>query len=300
MISKQRLLLFTGTGALMCALLFGIFVATFASTRDRLIVTMFDVGQGDAILIRTPYQQNIVIDGGPDGRISEKLSGRLPFFDRTLDLVVLTHPHADHVTGLVDLLDRYRVRKIVIGPASHTTAEYRTFLETVFSHRIPLETVGGGDVFRFGSDCALAILAPGDMPIATSRTTGEREQEREQDLNDSSIVATLTFNTNEFLLMGDAGRRIEQELLARGAIDDIDVLKVGHHGSKGASTDEFLAVARPEIAIISSGRGNSYGHPHRAALERLKAARAAIWRTDEQGDVELVSDGRIISIHSQK
>lgn len=296
MISKQRLLLCIGTGALMCALLFGIFVATFASTRDRLLVTMFDVGQGDAILIRTPYQQNIVIDGGPDGRISEKISGRLPFFDRTLDLVVLTHPHADHVAGLIDLIDRYRVRKIVIGGAHHTTVEYRTFLETVFSHRIPLETVRDGDVFRFGSDCALEILAPGDMSGATSRTTGEREQ----DLNDSSIVATLNFNTNEFLLMGDAGRRIEQELLEKRAIDDIDVLKVGHHGSKGASTDEFLAVARPEIAIISSGRGNSYGHPHRAALDRLETARAAIWRTDEWGDVDLVSDGRIISIHSQK
>lgn len=281
----------------MCALLFGIFVATFASTRDRLVVTMFDVGQGDAILIRTPYQQNIVIDGGPDGRISEKLSGRLPFFDRTLDLVVLTHPHADHVTGLVDLLDRYRVRKIVIGGAHHTTVEYRTFLETVFSHRIPLETARSGDVFRFGVDCVLAVLASGGTPLAPSRV-GRRDQEK--DLNDSSIVATLTFNTNEFLLMGDAGQRIEQELLGKGAIDDIDVLKVGHHGSKGASTDEFLAAARPEIAIISSGRGNSYGHPHRAALDRLEAARAAIWRTDERGDVELVSDGETISIHSQK
>ena len=209
----------------------------------------------------------------------ENSAHHYPFYDRTIDLMILTHPHADHVVGLIELLDRYEVREILINGLEHDTSEYRAFIEAVFEHRIPLAVAREGEAFQFGDDCILAIHAvrQNNVHRHSKRTPSD------EDLNDSSIVATLTYNSHVFLLMGDAGEPVERDLLAAGYQTDVDVLKVGHHGSKGASSLPFLKTVRPEVAIISSGAHNSYGHPHRQALQRLKKSGAEVYRTDERG-----------------
>ncbi|MEK7618914.1 MAG: ComEC/Rec2 family competence protein [Patescibacteria group bacterium] len=293
---SRKILIAISSGALASALLFAVLFTASAATERGLVVTFFDVGQGDGALIRTPQHQNIVIDGGPDGGIMGKLGASLPFYDRTIDLMILTHPHADHVVGLIELLDRYEVREILINGLEHDTSEYRAFIEAVFEHRIPLAVAREGEAFQFGDDCILAIHAvrQNNVHRHSKRTPSD------EDLNDSSIVATLTYNSHVFLLMGDAGEPVERDLLAAGYQTDVDVLKVGHHGSKGASSLPFLKTVRPEVAIISSGAHNSYGHPHRQALQRLKKSGAEVYRTDERGDIRITSIGSELSVHTSR
>ncbi len=256
-------------------------------------VIFFDVGQGDAILIKTSEGHRILIDGGPDPSILEKLSAEMPFWEREIDLIVLTHPHADHMNGLIDVLERYEVRSVLWTGVSAEGPSLERWEEAISGTDILIARAGQrikGDTFR------LDILHP--FVSIEGETVG--------DLNTTSIVARLISVDGSHLFTGDAYASNERELIEAesrctedGSISAIcrvmvlnsDLLKVGHHGSKTSTSREFLEAVSPSVAVISSGGNNRYGHPHPETLEALTDYGIRILRTDTDGDVKVVPGG---------
>lgn len=260
-------------------LLAGWLRAGHAFSEPRLIVWFFDVGQGDAIFIESPTGHQVLIDGGPNNAVLEKLSAVMPFWDRTIDDVILTHPHADHIDGLVDVVDRYTVSRMY-----QTEISFYTPLRPEFEKRLSydeqrIDVVGPIEI-DLGGGAVLQIIYPN-----TSFVGGKVD-----DPNETSVVALLTYGDTSVLLTGDATEDNEPDLMQ--ALDQtIDVLKVGHHGSAYSSTMPFLQAVRPRYAVISCGVNNDYGHPAPSTIERLRAIGSTIFRTDLQGDIRLVSNG---------
>ncbi|MBI2645174.1 MBL fold metallo-hydrolase [Candidatus Uhrbacteria bacterium] len=268
--------------------LVGAYAGISAQNARQLTVSYFDVGQGDAELIRTPSSQNILIDGGPDRSVEQKLGSTLPFYDRTIDLMILTHPHADHLNGLIGVLQTYPVKKIFLSEMKNTTVGFREFLRIAKEKNIPIEYVTEGKRVTFGASTALDVLAPYD------------DEQSKTDINNASVVVKVTYHKTAFMFTGDA-ETTEEEHIARNR-DDLasDVLKTGHHGSKTSTSEEFLAEVHPDIAIISVGKGNMYGHPDKEIIHRLEQNRITVYRTDEAGDITVKSDGAHVSVISQK
>lgn len=274
------------------AMLFLLIGYTVYSQQDRqnLEVDFLDVGQGDAILIKTPFEQNVLIDGGPDNKVLAELGSHLAFFDKELDLVILTHPHSDHVDGLVEVLRRYKVDKVMMTGVVNTAPDYMAFLDEIKKQNIPVEIAKAPDDIVLGEGLDLKILYP------LSDLSGKEVE----DLNNSSIVAKLTYKNNTFLLTGDAGEIVELELIQNNIDLKSELLKVGHHGSKYASSLDFLKKVNPQYAIIQVGKDNDFGHPHLRALDNLQKIGAEIWRTDLQGTIIAISDGNFIKIKAGK
>ena len=253
--------------------------AGHAFGRGRLIVWFFDVGQGDAIFIETPSGHQMLIDGGPGDVVISKLGSVMPFWDRAIDDVLLTHPHADHLDGLVDVVDRYRVSRVYISGVDFYTPLGPEFYarvsdgETVIDVTRPQEIdLGGGVILR--------------LLYTTSSLVGRQID----DANASSLVGLLTYGETSVLLTGDITAEREAEIAVQ--LDaPVDVLKVAHHGSAYSSTMDFLNIAKPQVAVISVGADNDYGHPAASTLDRLRAIGAAVLRTDIDGDIRLISDG---------
>lgn len=246
----------------------------------RTHLAVLDVGQGDAILIRTASGDDVLIDGGPDDRVVEKIAAYLPAGDSDLELVVLTHPHADHLVGLLSIFQKFDVRRVLQSGAAHDTAGYDAFVDAVAAEGAQVETAREGLDVVFG-DTIFAVLASGV-------DTG--------DLNDTSVVTRLTYASSTVLLMGDATERIEKTLLAASTTLRSDVLKVGHHGSKYSTSREFLRAVAPRYALVSVGRGNRYGHPSERTLKRLRDAGVEIFRTDEQSDILVDLGGEAVVV----
>ena len=255
------------------------------SPPEELEVDFLDVGQGDAILIKSPFGQNILIDGGPDSKVIEGLGKNLPFWDKRIDLMVLTHPHDDHVTGLIEVIKRYSVKKILYTGVIHSAPNYLAWLAVIRERKIPLVIIDRPQKIVLGDDCYMEIIYPRKNFLA----------QETDNLNNSSIVARLVYGQTKFLLMGDAEIEVEKELLADGADLSAQVLKVGHHGSDTSSGEEFLKAVSPQIAAIQVGKDNDFGHPSLRILKRLERAGAEILRTDKNGTIKLVSDGREIN-----
>jgi competence protein ComEC len=202
--------------------------------------------------------------------VQTQLGKFMPFWERDLDLVILTHPHADHVTGLVEILKRYHVKKIIMTGVSHTAPAYLEFLKIIKEQKIPTGIAVAGETEEIGN-IKIEILYP------LENLAGKEDD----DLNDTSIVAQIDFLNKKFLMMGDAEFSAENEIMKKfGAELKSDVLKVGHHGSKYATSDEFLKMVKPQIVVICVGE-NSFGHPSPRTLNRLERARIEIKRTDE-------------------
>lgn len=250
-------------------------------SKKQLEVDFLDVGQGDAILIKSPYGQNILIDGGPDKSIINKISKNLPFWDRNIDLMILTHPHDDHVTGLIEVLKRYQVKKIIYTGASHTAPNYIAWLNEIRKRKIPLTIINHPQNIKLGDNCEFKIIYP------LKSFAGESVE----NLNNTSLVAKLIFGQTGFLLVGDAEKEAEEEIIKSGVELTANVLKVGHHGSDTASSDNFLNNVRPQIAVIEVGKDNKFGLPSDRAIKRLERIGAKIYRTDYDGDINLISNG---------
>ena len=245
----------------------------------RLHVYFLDVGEGDAILICAPDGRQILVDGGPSPvALLGELGERLPFWDRSLDLVVLTHPDADHLTGLVPLLHRYRVDQVLEPPGTAAAPEAAAWEQALHEKGVPRGEAARGMRLLVGG-LTLAVLNPPDDVAGGAATPN----------NDSSIVLRLEYGDTSLLLTGDAAAGAEAEMLAGGVALDADVLKVGHHGSDGSTSALFLAAVSPSVAIIQVGAGNRYGLPAPALLDRLAGIRA--YRTDQNGRIEVISDG---------
>lgn len=264
----------------------GIIVVTFISyafylrsnnfVGDQTTITFFDIGQGDAIHIRTDNNIDILIDGGPDDQVIRRLGETMPFWDRKIELMVLSHPDADHISGLVPVFDYYTVDKIIIADVPVDSAVQHALQTELLDHNIEIIYAWSGDMIQLNDHESLNILHPfTDSPLS------------EMDRNDTSVVLEYVYSGNvetSVLLTGDIGKDIEHDLLEAGLIHDIDILKVGHHGSKYSSTAEFIEAAHPEYAVIQVGAENKFGHPTAEALDRL-APYAHILRNDEIGNI---------------
>lgn len=272
-------------------------------------VWFFDVGQGDAQFLNFADGNQIIIDGGPDGSILQKLGKALPFYDRSIDLIILTHPHKDHVFGLIEVLKRYKVGKIILSKVDFESPFYREFLETAKLSNVPLEYLASGDIVRIGDFAEFDFLSP-ELAEGLERKNFVAENEsfgaKGQNLNDSSLVAKFIFGNNSILFTGDAGINIEEMILSQDYNLKSDILKVGHHGSKYSSSEEFLKAVNPEYAVIQVGAKNKYGHPTQQTLDRLSAiglptqAGAKILRNDLDGDVIFESDGENLVLKTNK
>lgn len=242
-------------------------------------VHFLDVGQGDAIFIETPDGVQALIDGGRDTQVLQQLSSVMPLFDRTIDMVVGTHPDTDHIGGLVDVLEQYEVSAILTteNKGESETAQLYERLKTQEGAQVHMAR--RGQVFTLGASTTIEVLFPETNPL-------------DMESNASSIVLQLRHGSSTFLLTGDAPKRIEEYLvLALGDYLHSDVLKVGHHGSRTSTSELFLDSVRPQIAIISAGKNNSYGHPHVEVTDALFNAGVTILQTAEEGTITLLSDG---------
>ncbi len=237
-----------------------------------------DVGQGDSELVKAPAGQNVLIDGGPDGSVIKRLGERLPWWDRKIDLMVLTHPHEDHVAGLVKVLENYRVGKIVYAGTPDDNPTYAAWAALIREKRIPTFIVREPQEIDLGGGCRLEVL----------NRPGSGGQ-----LNDDSLVLKLVYGRTSFLFMGDAGQEVERQL--DPAELKADVLKIGHHGSDSSSGENFLKEVSPALAVIEVGRDNKFGHPSRRTLKKLERLGARVFRTDQDGTIVLRSDGLKVS-----
>jgi competence protein ComEC len=261
------------------------FVSAVQAPDGRLHVTILDIGQGDAILVEAPSGATMLVDGGPDpDRTLRRLGGALPFHHRTIDVLVLTHPHQDHVAGLVSVVDRYEVGMLLHAGIPFDNPANAQLMADVADGRVSVTLARAGQTVWLDAVTSVEIVYPTDADAASPLPDG--------DINNGSVVAILRMGAFAALLTGDAEAPIEAALLARGTVPDVDVLKVGHHGSESSTTAAFLEAARPEVAVISAGLDNEYGHPARATLETLGTVAAlSIFRTDLDGDVEVETDG---------
>jgi competence protein ComEC len=246
----------------------------------RLHIHFFDVGQGDAILIECPNGQQILVDGGPDPSVLlSHLGRRMPFWDRSLDLVVLTHPEADHVGGLMDVLKRYDVGLVLDSGQECTSATCESWKALIEEKGIPCRRAQTGMTLDVGQDVRLDVLHP---PARLMTSTSS-------DINNNSVVLRLQFGQFSALLTGDVMEEAESLLLASGQSLDSLVLKVPHHGGDTSLTTPFLEAVNPELAIISAGADNRFGHPDEVTLEKL--GDTTTYRTDLDGSIEIATDG---------
>jgi len=256
------------------------------SKPNFLEVTFFDVGQGDAIFIETPQSHQILIDGGPDSIILEKLATEMPFWDRTIDLIILSHPEHDHLAGLLPVLERYKIDYILWTGIVRDTNEYREWKKLIEKEKVEIIIAQAGQKIKLTENIRLDILHPFE----------NLEGQEIKNSNNTSIINLLVFNKNSFLFTGDAYKSVEKKLIERNPDLTADILKVGHHGSKTSTAEEFIEKIAPEITVISAGKDNRYEHPHQETLETLKRYGIKALRTDLGGDIKIISDGETLII----
>ncbi len=259
-----------------------IWSVVFEQVDDNILeVTFFDVGQGDSIFIEAGNKQ-VLIDGGPDKSVLEKLGQTMPFYDRTIDLIILTHPDADHLTGLIKVLEYYRIGGILTSGLEKDTAVYQEWREMIEQKNISLTLAQAGQKIILQENIILEVIWP-DQNLINSYSKPS---------NNVSVVARLIYGDVEILLTGDAERKVEN-ILTRYDIQS-DILKLGHHGSKTSTSFNFLKAVNPEIGIISVGENNRYKHPSNEVLDRIKDL--VTYRTDKHGDVKILTDGVLFDI----
>ena len=278
-----------GCAALTALAGLGLVVAGRADGTGRLTVTVLDVGQGDAILVQGPRGGRILLDSGPDpDRLLLVLDRHVPAWDRRLDLVIISHPHEDHIAGLAMLLARYRVAAIAENGMRGAGPGDAALREWLARNRVGTRRLAARDRLALdGVSMDILWPNPGEVP---ARAPGSGRA-----VNDSSIVLDVRYGERRMLLTGDIEDDVDPRLLQTGIGTDgtrrLDVLKVAHHGSRTATSDAWLDAFRPVVAMVSAGTGNPYGHPAPGTIERLRAHDARVLRTDLDGDLEVSTDG---------
>lgn len=246
---------------------------------ESLRINYLDVGQGDATLINYLGKHQILIDGGPNGKeFLYQLGKVMPWGDKEIEVVILTHPDKDHLAGLIDLIENYEIGAFLYNGQSAETEIYQQFQEVLAEKSIKQEILLEGSKIEVGKHLKFKTFNP-DVLITEDKKR-----------NEQSIVLRMDFGENSFLFTGDAEMKTENDMITDKENLDVDYLKVGHHGSKHSTSEEFLSKVTPEYAIISSGKDNSFGHPTEDVLEKLKIAKAQIFRTDKSGTVEVVCE----------
>lgn len=260
---------------------------------DRLHVSFLDVGQGDAILVQTPNGQNILIDGGPDPqRLMLALSDKLPFWDRTIDLVVCTQPQADHITGLVEVLRRYRTKQVLDPGVPYDSSVYREWLRLIEEKGIERTLARAGQEIDLGGGIKIQVFnPPREFYHGTSC-----------DVDNNGIVLRLTWNNISFLLTADIREEAELELIMQRVDLKSTVLKAAHHGSMTSTTQQFLAAVAPEVVVISVGADNRFGHPSPVVVSRLidTVGEDSVYRTDRHGTIQFITDGERLWVQTER
>jgi competence protein ComEC len=250
-------------------------------------VHVLDVGQGDAILIEAPGDKRVLVDAGTSGAGVVGMLRDLGI-DR-LDLVIATHPHADHIGGIVKVLGGIPVGMYVDNGMTHTTLTYSRTMASVENKEIPYRIGISGRVFNVGDQVTMTVLHPRSNKLRGTRS----------DLNSNSVVIRIDHKNDCILLTGDAEEPSERALM-RDAIEPCDVLKVAHHGSAHSTSMEWLRAIQPRIAVISVGEGNRYRHPSQDTLNRLERSQVEVHRTDLEGTITLISTGRGVTVESDR
>jgi len=254
-------------------------IAVYDLSHQDLRVVFFDVGQGDATLIKTPPGHHILIDGGPSSMVLEKLGQEMPFWNRNIDLVILTHPHYDHLAGLLEVLQNYQVKNVLWTGVLTSTLAFEKWQELLGDGQFDVHIAQAGQQIHSGQVMLNILYPPENM-----------QNQRSSDLDDTSTVVKVVFGENSFLFTGDLSREAERELLEKGIDLDSDVLQVGHHGSRTSTDPEFIEAVLPDLAVISLGRDNKHGHPHQETLDTLESYGVAVLRTDWHGDIKISTD----------
>ncbi len=269
--------------ATLIAFTVGVWVLVYAQTPSGLLkVAMMDVGQGDSIYIESPTGVQVVVDGGPDNAILRRLPHVMPPLDRSLDVLVETHPDADHFAGFVDVLKRYSIGAFVEPGIVKTSQTAKTVEAEVLERHISRYIARRGMVLDLGGGAQLEVIYP-DHDV---------EHINQKEDNDGGLVTRLTYGSTTVLFMADVSEKVENDLVGlEGQKLKATILKVGHHGSKTSSGEAFLALVKPKEALISVGTHNPYHHPTEEALSRLADVGAEVLRTDQEGTLEFASDG---------
>jgi competence protein ComEC len=236
-------------------------------------IIFFDVGQGDAILIQEGDFQ-VLVDGGPDDSVVFKLAKRMPSYDKNIEIVILTHPHEDHIRGLMNVLDEFKVERVLVNKVFYENKVYEDLLDNY--DEIILE-VREGDKFKYGEIEGVIIY-----PIL-NKDFSKRVQDK--NINNESIVTLLNIRGKRILLMGDAEHEVEYKLLKEAPLENIYILKAGHHCSRTATSDMFLRAVNPEVVICSYGEGNKFGHPHYETIEKFQKHGVQYLETARAGDI---------------
>jgi len=266
-------------------------VAATSMPDDNLRISSLNVGEGDAILIQKGNQQ-VLVDGGPSPQaLTLGLGDKMPFWDRTIELVILTHPHADHITGLVEVLQRYKVKQVLYPDLDYESPLYEEWLRLIKERDIKFTLTQAGQEIDLGDGVIIKVLNPKTPPL-----TGT-----ESDIDNNGVVLRLSLGRVSFLLTADIEQAAESKLIEQRAELASTVLKVGHHGSDTSTTPQFLAVVDPKVAIISVG-DNRYGHPSVEVMKRLEQRLGSenIFRTDEQGTIEFITDGEGLRVRVER
>ena len=270
-----------------------IWTAALTNEDGRLHVVFADVDNGDSVLIVSPSGRQVLVDGGPEAQDATRLLGSaLPFWDRSLDVVVLTHGHADHLTGLLDVLRRYDVGHVVEREASYATPGYVGWRQAVGDEGTVVTQARAGYVIDLGDGATIEVLHPTEALM-----TGT-----DSDLNNASIVLRVVYGDVSFLLTGDIFVEAEREMLSRGVDVRSTVIKIPHHGSRSSSSREFVEQVGPSVAVISVGADNRFGHPHAETLDVLEeyAPEARVMTTRDHGAIRFVTDGTTLSVKTER
>lgn len=253
-----------------------------SSKKSELTFAMLNVGQGDALYIESPTGTQILIDGGSPKKVLSKLSRVMPLFDRSIDAIIITNPDADHIGGFLDVLKTYKVGQVFEAGTFNDSATYRNLKNKIKEKNIPVSLAKKGMRIDLGGGAVIDILFP-DRDVSDWTT------------NDGSIVALLVYGETSVMLTGDGTTETEKIVLENNNLEalDVDILKVGHHGSRTSTGEDFVKALSPAYALISSDGGKKYGHPHEQTLETLSAFGTKILRTDLLGSIIMKSDGKV-------
>lgn len=243
----------------------------------ELVIDFLNVGQGDAILITTPDQHRVLIDGGPEQIVLEEMGAVIPFLNKEIDLMILTHPHADHVMGLVPVLERYRVKAVLFTGLNYWSPIYDEFLREIREQELPLYVARSDQNWQLG-EVEIDILFPFESMLG----------ETIENVNNGSIVTRIIYRDHHILLTGDAEIEVEEELVeAYSDLLESELMKAGHHGSRTASSQELLDAVIPDVVVIQVGKENSFDHPHEETLEKLDSMDVEVRRNDLEGRVRV-------------
>lgn len=293
---RQKLLTFyslygkvTSVLFLFCASLLVGCLIIYSSSVKKLQISFLDVGQGDAIFIQTPSGHDMLIDGGAHDKVLEKISQKMGYFDRHIDVIVATHPDADHITGLVPILKKYTIDTIITSSDVGQTNVFEEFKKTITEEQAKIINAKRGDQIIFGDGVVVDILYP------TKNLNSE-----DVGTNDASVSLVLTYGNQSVLLTGDLSTKHEGNLFGKTLPRNITIYKAGHHGSKYSNGEQLLSYIKPEYTVISTGKNNKYNHPNPEAVLRLQTYSQEIFSTIEKGTITFLLDGRSLVVSSEK